>query len=327
MPEGDTIFRLADQIRRQVGGRTVASSIFRHPRLATLDLAGRTLVDVTSHGKHLFLHWDDGWSLHLHLLMQGQVVFDPHPPAPADEWRRRFELVFAPDEGGGSGAPEEARHRARRLVGIDVPLVHRVRTTDTGRVVDHLGPDLCAPLGPDELAQGLARLVAADPTPLAGALLDQRHLAGFGNIYAVEVPFICGVSPHHPVGEVGGLDQLLAVGAALIRTNARLGPQNTTGRRLGRDDQWILPPRTRHCPRCGATLERRSGDQSPWGRRTAWCPTCQPGAGDGAGVVDAARAQRLLALHPARRRLTFDASTVAFTGPAEPVATGLGPGT
>lgn len=307
MPEGDTIHRLAAEVRSQVGGRRATWSIFRHPRLATLDVAGRTLVDATSHGKHLFLHFDDGWSLHIHLLMDGRVRFGSNQgggSTPVEEWRRRFEIVF---EGGA------------RMTGVDIPLLHRVRTADTARVVDHLGPDLCGRFDSADLDTAVARLVADPARPLSGALLDQRNIAGFGNIYAVEVPFICGLSPFHPVGEVIGLPELVAVGAALIRTNARLGPQNTTGRRMERTEHWVLSDRPRSCPQCGTAVRRLSGEQTPWRRRTAWCPRCQP---DDAGTADLDRARKLLALHPARRLLAFEVepeTTVAFVGPADAV--------
>lgn len=296
-----------------MGGRRATWSTFRHPRLATVDVAGRTLIDATSHGKHLFLHWDDGWSLHVHLLMDGRVRFGRVPAV--EEWRRRFEIVF---DGG------------TRMTGVDIPLLHRVRTENTARLVDHLGPDLCGPFDRASLDTAVARLVRDASAPLSGALLDQRNVAGFGNIYAVEVPFICGVSPFRPVGEVVGLPDLVAIGAALIRTNARLGPQNTTGRRLDRTEHWVLSDRPRSCPHCGTAVDRLSGDETPWRRRTAWCPRCQP---DGNDTVDVTRARRLLGLHPARRLLDFDlgshgGATVTFVGPTDPVVvrrSGRGP--
>lgn len=306
MPEGDTIHRLAAEVRAKVGGRTVTWSTFRHPRLATLDLTGATLIDATSHGKHLFCHFDDGWSLHIHLLMDGRVRFGGVPPV--EEWRRRFELTF---EGGP------------RMTGVDIPLLHRVRTENTERVVDHLGPDLCGQLAPDALDSAAARLVRDPTAPLSAALLDQRNVAGFGNIYAVETPFICGVSPFRPVGEVVGLASLLAIGTALIRTNARLGPQNTTGRRMERTEHWVLSDRPRSCPICGTGVERRSGDETPWRRRTAWCPTCQPADRD---TVDLARARKLLGLHPARRILDSSGDPVVFTGPLDAVPVRRGGG-
>ncbi len=299
MPEGDTIHRLAAEVRANVGGRTVSWSTFRHPRLATLDLTGRTLVDATSHGKHLFCHFDDGWSLHIHLLMDGRVRFGGVPPV--EEWRRRFEITF---EDGP------------RMTGVDIPLLHRVRTENTARVVDHLGADLCGQLDRSDLDAALVRLVRDPSVPLSGALLDQRNVAGFGNIYAVEVPFICGISPFHPVGEVVGLADLLAIGTALIRTNARLGPQNTTGRRMERAEHWVLSDRPRSCPIRGSAVERRSGDETPWRRRTAWCPGCQPEDND---TVDVARARKLLGLHPARRALDSSDGSFVFVGPSEPV--------
>lgn len=299
MPEGDTIHRLAAEVTARVGGRRVTWSTFRHPRLATLDLTGTTLVDATSHGKHLFLHFDDGWSLHIHLLMDGRVRFGGGPPV--DEWRRRFELTF---EGGP------------RLTGIDIPLLHRVRTEHTAKVVDHLGPDLCGQLDQDTLDIAAARLVHDPSAPLAAALLDQRNVAGFGNIYAVETPFICGVWPFRPIGDVAGLPSLLAIGTALIRTNARLGPQNTTGRRMERTEHWVLSDRPRPCPICGTAVERRTGDETPWRRRTAWCPSCQPADND---TVALARARKLLGLHPARRALDSSHDPVVFIGPTESV--------
>ena len=166
----------------------------------------------------------------------------------------------------------------------------------------HLGPDLCAPEAPD-VDEIVARLQREPMCPLAGALLDQRNVAGFGNIYAVELPYIVGVSPHQTVGTVESLDLLVAIGAALIRTNAARGPQNTTGRKLTTSDHWIYGKRTRPCPVCATRLEGCSDIQSPWGRTSVWCPTCQ--AVESPRRADLDRARRLLALHPARREPTF----------------------
>jgi endonuclease-8 len=283
MPEGDTIRRLADDIDRRFVGAAVVASTFRHPRLATLDLAGRRLVGTAAHGKHLFVRFDDGTSLHVHLLMQGRVRFGRVDGIP--DWRRRFELVLR----GGNGR--------RSMVGVDIPLLHHLPTDDESAFVGHLGPDVCAPGGVD-LDVATSRLADLGDAELGRALLDQRAVAGFGNIYAVEVPFVCGVSPLTPVAHIDGLDDLVAIGVALIRTNAERGPQNTTGRRLATDDHWVLPGGVRRCPVCGEGLHRRSGAESPWRRRTAWCPHCQP---DDDVTVDGERARRLLALHPALR--------------------------
>lgn len=297
MPEGDTILRLAAKINDAVMGRTVESSIIRHPRLATLDLDGKTLVEATSHGKHLFLDFDDGWSLHIHLLMQGRVLVDRR--SSAEEWRRRFELRF--DDGS--------------LIGEDIPLLHHLPSDDKGRFIGHLGPDLCGAL---DLELAVDHLAAAESMPLTGALLDQRHAAGFGNIYAVEVPFICGLSPFTPVAEIEGLDDLVAIGAALIRTNAHLGPQNTTGRKLSTGDTWMLDSGRTDCGICGERVTKASGAESPWRRRVAWCASCQAPANR---AVDRARSRRLLSLHPARRLLEFGDDEIRYVGDRAPVTT------
>lgn len=296
MPEGDTILRLASKINDRLSGATASASIFRHPRLATADVSDRVLLGATSHGKHLFLNWDDDRSLHIHLLMQGQVHLGRRPVA--EEWRRRFEIEFD----------------GTTLTGVDIPLLHLISTSNTQDFIGHLGPDLCGAL---DLDVAIDRVTADSDAHLGAALLDQRNVAGFGNVYAVEVPFICGISPMTTVGRIEGLDRLLSIGAALIRTNARLGPQNTTGRKLSTSDQWILGTRRRDCPLCGSTLQRRSGSASPWNRRTIWCERCQKGDNT---IVDTDRARDLLAMHPARRELDFDRPD-AFIGSLLPVVT------
>ena len=90
MPEGDTIRRLADKITRKLAGQRVSRSAMRDPRLAGHDLAGTTLIDADAYGKHLFVRFDDGRSLHAHLLMTGSFAVGPASTEP--EWRRRVEL-------------------------------------------------------------------------------------------------------------------------------------------------------------------------------------------------------------------------------------------
>jgi|GEM_PF-2100065 len=290
MPEGDTIARLAAAFDERVVGREVRSMVVRHPRLATLDLSGETLERTSSHGKHLFLHFSNGTALHIHLLMQGRVLFGGTQGT--EEWRRRFEMTFAD---------------GTRVVGVDIPLLHHISSDSTEGFTGHLGPDLCGEL---DIDVAMDRVLAAEGEHLSAALLDQRNVAGFGNIYAVEVPFICGLSPFVPVDEVDGLHQLLAVGAALIRTNALRGPQNTTGRKLHLGDTWMLGTKRRDCPLCGERLEKRSSSTTPWRRRTTWCTGCQS---SNHRTVDLDRVSSLLAMHPARHLLDLHA-TQAFIG-------------
>lgn len=286
MPEGDTLRILATKIDDRLAGRRVERSVMRDPRLAGRELAGTTLVDADAYGKHLFVRFDDGRTLHAHLHMDGKFAVSRRSTAP--EWKRRVELQLSD---GGS------------LVGEAVPVLELMATADEHDITDRLGPDLCAIAGPPDPTLVAGRL-SPDPTvPLSGAMLDQRLVAGWGNVYANDVPFICGVSPHQPVGSVDELAVLAGVGTALIRTNARLGFQNTVGKRLRTDATWMHGRGRRPCPVCGDRLRYRSERETPWRRSITWCDTCQP-SGEGA-VVDLARVRRLIGLHPAVRESVF----------------------
>jgi len=284
VPEGDTIRRLAASIDRRFAGERCLRCLTRDPRLVGVDFSGRVLLGADARGKHLLLRFDDGRTLHAHLRMTGSFVVGRAPTEPA--WRRRVELWM----------------ETGRLTGLDVPILAVVATRNEDSVVGHLGPDLCGPAAPDP--EEIVALLADRPDePLAGALLDQRNVAGFGNLYAVEIPFVVGVSPNQPVGSVTGLADLVGLGAALIRTNAARGPQNTTGRRMRLDDHFVYGHRRRPCPICATSLDGWDERSSPWRRVSVWCPSCQELTPTRA--VDMTRASRLLALHPARREPSF----------------------
>lgn len=277
MPEGDTIRRLADSITERHAGQLIRSSLFRHPRLATVDLTGTSLVDADARGKHLLIRFSNGSTLHVHLRMNGSVYH--RFPREVYPRKRVFEIQL--DSGW--------------LTGVDLPIMEMLRTKNEGRVVDFLGPDIC---GYFDLDLAIKQLNAAESQPISQAMLDQRIVAGFGNIYAVETPFIVGINPYTMTRHISDLAALLAVGVGLIRTNARFGPQNTTGKNIQRTQHWVLGSRTFSCKVCGAEVKRQSGAETPWKRRTAWCVRCQP---EDATVVDLERAAKLLALHPCRK--------------------------
>ncbi|HRE02209.1 MAG TPA: DNA-formamidopyrimidine glycosylase family protein, partial [Ilumatobacteraceae bacterium] len=183
MAEGDTIRRIADKVLARLVGQRCVGTTTRDPRLVGTDFTGRTLVSADAVGKHLFLRFDDGRSLHAHLLMTGNIVVGP--AAPVAPSRRRIEIDFEPG----------------RFTGVDVPLLDVIQTADEPSLIGHLGPDLCGPNPPDIVE--ITRRLAHDPAvPLAEAMLDQRNVAGFGNVYAVEVPFIVGISPLQPAGTI-----------------------------------------------------------------------------------------------------------------------------
>ena len=284
MPEGDTIRRLADKISRRFAGERCERCVTRDPRLVGVDLTGVTLVGADAVGKHLFIRFDNGYTLHSHLRMNGSWTVGPTAAEP--EWRRRIELWM----------------QTGRLTGIDLPVVELLTTEHEHQVVGHLGPDLCA-VEPPDLDEVVDRIRREPAVALATAQLDQRNVAGFGNVYAIEVPFIAGVSPNQPVGSIGALDELVGLGAALIRTSAERGPQNTTGRRLNTADQWIYGKRGRPCPICATTLDGYDERESPWQRVSVWCPDCQ--RLEPMRSVDGQRLRKLMALHPARRQSAF----------------------
>lgn len=279
MPEGDTLRLLANRITERFAGDRVERSIMRDPRLVGVDLTGATLIDADAYGKHLFVRFDDGRSLHCHLLMTGS--FSVGRPSREPDWKRRVDLLL-------TRGP---------LVGESLPIVEMIATADEPAIVEHLGPDLCCLGGPPDPTVVAARMLCSPDDPLAASMLDQRNVAGFGNVYANDVPFIVGVSPFQPVGSIDGLADAIAVGTALIRVNARRGPQNTVGRRLQTDARWMHGTGRRPCPICGERLRYARERETAWRRSVTWCPACQPEADR--ARVDLDRVERTIALHPA----------------------------
>ncbi len=271
--------RQADRISERFVGERCTRSFARDPRIAHLDLAGATLTEVDAIGKWWLLRFSDARTVFGHLRMDGR--FDLGARSAVPEWRRRLELQM---ESGWIAA-------------IDMAVIGVVDTAREATIVGHLGPDLCAPDPPDVDAI-TDRLRSDGDRPLAGALLDQRNVAGFGNVYAIEVPFIAGVSPHQPVDSIEGLDSLVAAGSALIRANMGRTHRNTTGRKLHTSDLWIYGRRNRACRWCSATLLGAAERDVAWGRVSVWCPTCQPV--EPHRGVDTERIERALTLHPAR---------------------------
>jgi endonuclease-8 len=148
------------------------------------------------------------------------------------------------------------------------------------RVVASLGPD---PLDPGWDPGEAVRRLAADPGRAVGAaLLDQRLIAGPGNVYRNEALFLRGLHPWRPVGRIGDLDRLVDLVARLMRANRATAAQVTTGDpRPGR--KWWVTQRARlPCRRCGTPIRTgRQGAQAGQERVTFWCPSCQPEAGHG----------------------------------------------
>ena len=261
MPEGDTVWNTARALERVLVGQTLTGSDFRVPRLATVDLTGWTVEESASRGKHLLLRLlrnDERLTLHSHLRMDGAWrTYQPGAP-----WRGRpAHLVRV------------ALHtKAAVAVGFHLHELTLVRTEHEDRVVGHLGPDL---LGADWNAdEAVRRLLEKPERPIADALLDQRNLAGIGNLYKAETLFLRGVWPWTPVGEVPDLTEMVSLAHRLLASNKGRWTQTTTGSLRRGEEQWVYGRAQRLCRRCGTPIKRwTGGDQD---RITYWCPTCQP---------------------------------------------------
>jgi formamidopyrimidine-DNA glycosylase len=160
--------------------------------------------------------------------------------------------------------------------GVDLPVVDLLATREEGAVVGHLGPDpLRGDWDADEAEQ---RLRSRPERPVAAALLDQRNIAGFGNLWANELCFLRGVDPLTPIGAVD-VAALVAIGARALTASATMPAlyQTTTGSTRRGERHWVAGRAGRPCLRCGTAIRVRAetpGD--PERRRTWWCPSCQP---------------------------------------------------
>ncbi|MEU1788856.1 DNA-formamidopyrimidine glycosylase family protein [Streptomyces sparsogenes] len=263
MPEGDTVWRTARRLHQALAGRPLTGCDLRVPRLATVDLAGRRVMDVTPRGKHLLTRVEGGLTLHSHLRMDGAWrVYDP-----GERWRggplHQVRAVLS-----------TADHTA---VGYRLPVLDLLRTTDEDRVVGHLGPDL---LGPDWDPQEALRRLLADPArPVGEALLDQRNLAGIGNVYKSELCFLTRVSPWLPAGQVPSPQRLVALAKRLLEANKARPARITTAESRADRRLWVYGRAGKPCLRCGTPVRTDGLDPSGRERLTYWCPACQPGPG------------------------------------------------
>jgi endonuclease VIII len=261
MPEGDMVWLAAKRLRSALAGRGLTRSDFRVPALSTVDLSGHVVHEVVSRGKHLLFRFDSGLTLHTHFMMDGT-------------WR-----IFRPGERWRGGPPWQVRavleNTDWQAVGYRLPVVELLPTAEEPRVVGHLGPDL---LGPDwDLAEAVRHTAATPDRPIGLALLDQRNLAGIGNLYKAETCFLRGVSPWTPTGEVPDLPAMIALARRLLDANKEGYAQCTTGDlRRGRS-HWVYDRARQPCWRCGTLIAVAMQGQAPADRATYWCPHCQPG--------------------------------------------------
>ena len=255
MPEGDTVWRTAANLDRALTGHRLTRTDFRVPSLATLDLSGSLITGTISRGKHILTRIGEEHSLHTHLKMEGSW----HLYRPTTPWRRPVH---------------EARVVLRTeqwvAVGFSLGITEVIPRTEEEQVVGHLGPDL---LGPEwDEAEALRRLQSQPDRPIGEALLDQRNLAGIGNMYKAELCFLAGIHPATPVAAVDDLPRMVRRARQMLEVNKGRVQQSTTGDlRRGRT-LWVYGRDNQQCRRCRNRIQHAELG----GRATYWCPLCQP---------------------------------------------------
>jgi len=255
MPEGDTIRKAARRVGDALLGNEIVSIETPQPR-HRFDrwperLSGRALRAVDTHGKHLFLRFEGDLTLHSHLRMGGLWGVYRRGERWRRSPRRAWLVIRTPD------------HEVVQFDGPVLELVTDSRTRFDQRLAG-LGPDLLA----DDFSEErfLARLREDDRTrPFGDALLDQRNIAGIGNIWRAEACFLAAIDPHRPTGEVSNDEALAAVRAIQPRMR-----ESVEGRW---PEPWVYRRDGRPCKRCRTLIQAGGiGDDN---RTAYWCPECQ----------------------------------------------------
>jgi endonuclease-8 len=258
VPEGDTVYLTARRLHDALAGRVVTRFDLRVPKLALAEAIGATVTEVVPVGKHILMRLSDERTLRSHLRMDGAWQIGP------------------------AGDPTRGRHSdIRALVGNEEKLasgfrVHDVAlvpSRDESELIGHLGPDLLA----DEfdLDEALRRFASGPECTIGDALLDQRLVAGIGNVYKSELLFINRLDPWMPVRDVAELPGLLADAVRLLRANCGRFNRSTTGWTQPGQQYFVYGRRGRGCRRCGAAIRQDEQGDSSRERVLYYCPSCQ----------------------------------------------------
>jgi endonuclease-8 len=280
MPEGDTIYRAARTLHRVLAGKTVTRFESVFPAVTRIaddhPIVGRTIVRVESRGKHILMVFSELLVLHTHMRMNGSWHIYPAGARWQRPTRDMRVLVGTADA---------------VAVGFNVPIVELLtpRQLAQHEQLRALGPDL---LGGDiaeggegsfDRGEAIRRLRARERDAIGDALLNQRVVAGIGNVLKSEVLFVAQVNPFTPVTRLSDADveRILDVARELIHSNVLDRSQTlhpSTGRRTTRSMDpnaklWVYSRGGRPCRRCGAIVQsKKTGVDA---RLTYWCPVCQ----------------------------------------------------
>jgi len=279
MPEGDTIYRAARALERALGGRVCTGFETGLATLARVDdetpIAGRRIERVEAKGKWLSIHFSGNLILLTHMRMSGSW----HIYKPGERWmlgRNRMRVVV--------------RTAEYVAVAFDVPVAefHTARSLERNTELPRLGLDVLSEQY--SVAAGVARLEAygeLHPEAEIGVvLLNQRVLAGLGNVYKSEVAFAAGVNPFRAMRTLTRheLETMAEAAARWMKVNVAdgagdgivtyTGNRRTTGRSSRDERLWVYGRAGEECRRCGAAVTMRK--QGAQARVTFWCPECQP---------------------------------------------------
>jgi endonuclease VIII len=294
MPEGDTIYRAARALQRAIGGKVVTGFETGLAKLARVNddtpLVGRVVERVESRGKWCLIFFSGDLILVTHMLMSGSW----HLYRTGEKWwmgRERMRVVV--------------RTAEWEAVGFNIPVAefHTARSLERSSQVPKLGPDILA----DEFTVegGVARLEGygrENPeAEVAVVLLNQRVLAGLGNVYKSEVAFAAGVNPFRAMRTITEREMEVMVEAAQRYMKANVvdgagdgivtysGNRRTTHSSNREERLWVYGRQGQECRRCGATvMMRKQGVQA---RSTYWCAECQPWIGMGETPAPVGRMQ------------------------------------
>jgi endonuclease-8 len=279
VPEGDTLARTAAGLRPHLVGRDVLAARGRPGGAQVQRLVGASIEAVESLGKQLLIRSSNGLELRTHLGMRGSW----HRYRPGEPWRRARSRASVVLEVPGAVA-----------VCFDAATVElfEARAAAIHPVLSALGPDILSPGFDAGEARRRLREPGRPGRTVAEALLDQRALAGIGNVFKNEALWIERVDPFVPVAVLD--DDLLE---RVVATTRRImlagvgpgsGPERTTtgSRRRGDTRLWVYGRAGRPCRRCGMAIRATRHGAPP--RMTYWCPRCQPSGAHGSSRPDAA---------------------------------------
>jgi endonuclease-8 len=296
MPEGDTIFRAARTLHRALAGKVVTRFESVYPALTRVaedrPIVGRSIEKVLARGKHLLIAFSGDLTLHTHMRMNGSW----HIYRAAERWQRpardmRVVVGTADFVAVGFNVPiaalltpqDLARHKELRALGPDLLNVGNVAPSTVAPST--AAPSTAAPVTPSTAApvEIVCRIHAHDRIAIADALLNQRVVAGIGNVLKSEILFVAGVDPFRLVASLSDMEiiRIIDVTQDLLRANVMERRQTLSpsmGRRTTRSLDpnarlWVYSRGGKLCRRCGTRIEsRKTGVDA---RLTYWCPRCQ----------------------------------------------------